>query len=80
MRLPEGVAPRLARPVLADRLQVKGRQLHSFGFPGLNDQAITRTLLGKGNGIKLCPFLEHRSSNMAKEILRAGDGGARLWG
>src|SRR5229473_145477 len=30
--------------------------------------------------ILLCPFLEYRSSNMAKDNLRAGDGGARLWG
>ena len=52
MRLPEGVAPRLARPVLADRLQIKGGQVHSFLFPGLNDQAITRAFLGKSNGIK----------------------------
>src|SRR5712692_5945128 len=30
--------------------------------------------------ILLCPFLEHRSSNMVKNMLGAGYGGARLWG
>src|SRR5215471_18889896 len=52
VRLPEGIAPRLARPVLADRLQIKGGQVDSLLFPGLNDQTITRAKLGKSDRVK----------------------------
>src|SRR5260370_40865257 len=52
MRFPEGIAPRLARPVRADRLQIKGGQVDSFLFTGFHDQTITRAFLGKSHGIK----------------------------
>src|SRR5260370_20311507 len=53
MRLPEGIAPRLARPVLPDRVQVKAGQVDFFLLACFHDQGITRALLGEGHGIKV---------------------------